>query len=130
MRLYLLEGLCLFAERGEKTLSRVLSVTLPKGSRLTVNGTRLQTEENGAAHVPAHQLREGENDLVLEYEGHLYPTEGLFRAEGTVTVLPLRTEQMLNALAASARRNGERIEALEKSVSALLAEKNKKTLFS
>ncbi len=130
MRLFLLEGLCLFAERGEKTLSRVLSVTLPKGSRLTVNGEYRFAEEKGAVHIPAHKLREGENTLALEHEGRLYPTEGLFRRGNTVTALPLQTEQMLDALTASARHNEERIRTLEGNLSSLLAEKTKKTLFS
>lgn len=130
MRLYLIEGLCFFKEREEKTLSRVLSVALPTGSRLLLNEASAHVEQNGYAHIPAGSLREGENTLILCLAGVLYPVESLYRTGNTVRPVPHKSELLLDTLCAAVKTHEERILALEGAVLTLYADKNKKTLFS
>ena len=130
MRLYLIEGLCLFREREKKRLSRTLSVALPVGGRLLLNESHAYAEQNGYAHIPAGSLREGENTLLLCLAGVLYPTEGLYREGNTVRPVPHKSELLLDALCAVADEHEERLRALEGAVLTLCADNNKKTLFS
>ncbi len=130
MRLHLLETLGIFAERKPFPIPRLLSISLPDGCELILNGTHRYQSANGAVHIPASHIREGSNHLSLKKEERLFQTEGLWRENESVRPLALPAETLLYALFSAQKNHEKRLLAIEETLHQNEIEKSKRTLFS
>ncbi len=130
MKIYIFDALALFEDHTPTKLSRALSITLPEGGELLLNGTYRYRSENGRVHISAAHLNEGENRLSLYKDGHVFLTEGLRKNGMTVTPLELSADEILRALLRVQRQQEAHLASMEKTIRQNEAEKNKRTLFT
>lgn len=130
MRLLKLADVCLFEERTPRALSHAVSIRIPEGYTLVLNETERFTAREGYVHLPLPHIKEGENTLRLEGKTGNLRSEGILRAGGLITPMPLPTEALLYSLVCAVNRLSEESQAHKQILEDLQAEKSKKRLFS
>lgn len=130
MKICTLGSIALFEERGKTPVFRLLSIALPEGSELLLNGAHRYLAEGGYAHIPIAAFKEGENRLSLCLGNTVYQTEGLTLEKSTVRPVPLAEETLLFTLLSLQKKQEERLGALENALRKVEADQNKRKLFN